>query len=257
MHVKAWMLAQSSLEKKLPISTITTSRLVLQAKGLELYAPCDISDLSEYGIGLSKNGANSNGQEFNFPAGTTVVAGTFIYVAKDAATFLTFMGFLPDFTVSTVADNDGTDFLELFRDEVVIDTFGVIGTDGANTAWDFRDGFASRKDNSKPSATFTKAQWDFSGKDALDGRLVNNFFGNKAFEDGSFSCNVDLCNTEAPSNTPSISIAPSDAPSTSPSTSVPSSVPSLSLIPSVAPSILSAPTKATKTTKAPSIKVRR
>eukprot|EP00934_Nitzschia_sp_Nitz4_P008221 Nitzschia sp. Nitz4//scaffold24_size164493//37517//38496//NITZ4_002313-RA/size164493-processed-gene-0.223-mRNA-1//-1//CDS//3329544069//8211//frame0 len=226
-----------------------------QARGIELYAPCDISDLSEYGIGLSKNGAPSNGQEFKFPAGTTVAAGSFIYVANDAATFASFMLDLPDYTVSTVANNNGDDVLELFRDEVVIDAYGTIGTDGTNTAWDFKDGWAYRKDNSKPNAAFTEAQWDFSGRDALDGKLINvNFWTKQKYVPvGSFSCNVDLCNTAAPSNTPSISIAPSDAPSTSPSTSMaPSSVPSLSLAPSMTPSISSAPTKAPKATKAPS-----
>ena len=37
-------------------------------KGCEVFATCDIADLSEYGLGFSNNGGGLDGEEFTFPA---------------------------------------------------------------------------------------------------------------------------------------------------------------------------------------------
>jgi hypothetical protein len=74
-------------------------------KAIELCVLDDIADLSDYGVGAANNGGGSDGEEFTFPPGP-VSAGTFLYVASEAAGFSTFFGFAPDFTSGAAQSPD-------------------------------------------------------------------------------------------------------------------------------------------------------
>lgn len=142
-------------------------------KGVELYVVNDIPDLSIYGLGSANNGGGSDGQEFTFPA-DSAAAGSFIYVASEAAEFTNFFGFAPDYTSGAMSIN-GDDAIELFTSGSVSDVFGDINTDGTGQPWEYLDGWAYRVSGTGPDgAAFTLANWTFSGPNALDGETSNS-----------------------------------------------------------------------------------
>lgn len=141
-------------------------------KGVELYVVNDIADLSIYGLGSANNGGGTDGEEFTFPA-DNVTAGTYIYVATEAAQFTSFFGFAPQYTSGAMGIN-GDDAVELFESGAVIDVFGEINTDGSGQPWEYTDGWAYRVDGTGPDgSTFTLSNWTFSGINALDGESTN------------------------------------------------------------------------------------
>ncbi len=154
-------------------------------KAVELYVVNDIPDLSIYGIGSANNGGGSDGEEFTFPA-VSATAGDFIYVASESVEFANWFGFAPDYTDSA-ANVNGDDALELFESGAVIDTFGDINVDGNGEPWEYLDGWAYRvSDTEAGGATFTLADWTFSGPNALDGETTNATAANP-FPVGSFT----------------------------------------------------------------------
>ena len=142
-------------------------------KAIEVCVLNDIPDLSIYGLGAANNGGGSDGEEFTFPAGP-VSAGTFLYVASEAAGFSAFFGFAPSFT-SGAASINGDDAIELFMSGGVVDIYGDIDTDGSGEPWEYMDGWAYRDDGTGPDGTvFVPANWAYSGPNALDGETSND-----------------------------------------------------------------------------------
>lgn len=142
-------------------------------KVVEIYAVNDVDNLSVCSIGSASNGGGSGGEEFTFPATDSIKAGEYLYIATESVNFNTFFGFAPDYETNHVAIN-GDDAIELFCNNVVIDTFGEISVDGTGQAWEYQDGWAYRKSNTGPDgSTFTVANWTYSGVDALDGAATN------------------------------------------------------------------------------------
>lgn len=143
-------------------------------KGVELLVLEDIADLSIYGLGSANNGGGTDGQEFTFPA-DSAVAGDYIYVATDDVNFEAFFGFAPNYFDALALAINGDDAMELFKDGVVIDTFGDINMDGTGTGWDHLDGWAYRVDGSLPNGgAFVIEDWYFSGINNLEGGLTND-----------------------------------------------------------------------------------
>ncbi len=141
-------------------------------KAIVLYAIEDIADLSIYGLGSAVNGGGSVGVEFAFPQ-QTVTAGSFIYIASDSVNFNTFFGFYPQFK-NDVANINGDDAVELFKNGTVIDAFGEVTVDGTDSPWEYMDGWAHRNSGSLPSgATFDISQWSFSGINIYDNQTTN------------------------------------------------------------------------------------
>jgi hypothetical protein len=141
-------------------------------KGVELYATANIADLSVYGLGSANNGGGSDGEEFTFPA-DAAVAGQYIYVATDDASFVEFFGFSPTYISGAMAIN-GDDAIELFFDGSVVDVFGDINVDGNGEPWEYLDGWAYRNNGSGPDGdVFQLTNWSFSGPDAFDGETTN------------------------------------------------------------------------------------
>ncbi|MDH3620826.1 MAG: lamin tail domain-containing protein [Gammaproteobacteria bacterium] len=141
-------------------------------KAIEVCVLNDVADLSDYGLGSANNGGGTDGEEFTFPAGAAS-AGTYLYVASEAAGFEDFFGFAPAYT-SSAASINGDDAIELFNLGAVIDVFGDINVDGTGEAWEHLDGWAYRNDATGPDgSTFVIANWSFSGINALDGETTN------------------------------------------------------------------------------------
>ena len=142
-------------------------------KGIELYVINDIPDLSIYGVGSANNGGGTDGEEYTFPA-DAVTAGTYIYVSSEDVNFPSFFGFPTTYNAGSAMGVNGDDAVELFQSGAVIDTFGDINTDGTGQPWEYLDGWAYRVDGTGPDgATFTLANWTFSGPNALDGETTN------------------------------------------------------------------------------------
>jgi plastocyanin len=145
-------------------------------KGVELYVPADIADLSHLGIGGANNGGGTDSVEFSFPA-MSVPGESYLYVSSETPGFTEFFGFSPDFDTdgnpNAMAIN-GDDAIELFWDGVVIDVFGDINVDGSGTDWEYLDGWVARKPQTGPDgSTFVLQNWNYSGPDALDGASTN------------------------------------------------------------------------------------
>ncbi|WP_295044758.1 ExeM/NucH family extracellular endonuclease [uncultured Paracoccus sp.] len=142
-------------------------------KAIQLYVRDDIADLSEYGLGSANNGNGSVGAEFTFPA-QPASKGSYIYVATESTGFASYFGFAPDFLSVSAASINGDDAIELFQNGLRVDMFGDVNVDGTGQAWDYLDGWASRKPGSQPAASFDPADWTFSGPNALDGATTND-----------------------------------------------------------------------------------
>lgn len=140
-------------------------------KVIELYVKNDIADLSIYGVESANNGAAAAAAEYTFP-NEAKTAGTYIYIATESPLFTTYFGFAPTY-LNNVANNNGDDAVLLYKNGVVEDVFGQVGTDGTGTFWDNLDGWAYRNVGVGPNTTFTQSEWVFSGIDATDGCTTN------------------------------------------------------------------------------------
>lgn len=145
-------------------------------KGLELYVVNNIADLSVYGVESVTNGnASGDAPEFTFPA-DAVTAGTFIYItavdSRNATAFKDFLGIDPTYEDGVLSVN-GDDPIKLYKDGTAVDVFGSVGTDGTGQPWEYKDGWAYRKDGKSATTTFSNTDWTYSGPDALDGEATN------------------------------------------------------------------------------------
>nr|MDP0502721.1 5'-nucleotidase C-terminal domain-containing protein [Verrucomicrobiota bacterium JB025] len=141
-------------------------------KAIEVYVVNDIPDLAIYGVGTENGAAGGGTEEFTFPAGSAT-AGDFLYLASESTGFSGFFGFAPDYTDSSMSIN-GDDSIEIFKNGVVIDTFGDVNADGTGTPWEYLDGWAYRSSETGPDGTaFSISNWSFSGINALDGETTN------------------------------------------------------------------------------------
>lgn len=152
-------------------------------KAIELYALNDIPDLSIYGVEGANNGAAASGPETMLSGSAT--AGDYLYVASETDGFSTFFGFNPDFT-GVAASINGDDAIVLYQNGSIIDVFGAVGTDGTGEAWEYKDGWAYRVQNTGPDgSSFELGNWTFSGTNALDGEN-NNASASTPFPLGSY-----------------------------------------------------------------------
>ncbi len=156
-------------------------------KAVEFYAFEDIPDLSIYGFGSANNGGGTDGEEFTF-TNISLSAGDFIYLSSEAPEFTNFFGFAPTFAVDPsnfAVSVNGDDAIELFKNGVVIDTFGEIDVDGSGQPWEYADGWAYRINGTTPGE-FVLANYTYSGPDALDGETTNASAANP-FPVGTFA----------------------------------------------------------------------
>ncbi len=142
-------------------------------KAIELYVLNDVTDLSQYAVSSASNGNMPPATfDFVFP-NVTAAAGTYLYLATEVGEFGNFFGFPPDYTDAQATNVNGNDAVVLYRAGVIVDAFGVVGTNGTGEAWEYTNGWAYRNDITTPSATFDPADWTFSGINALTGATDN------------------------------------------------------------------------------------
>lgn len=140
-------------------------------------------DLSEFSIGIFSNGSFTiNGGSSTVLSGSLAPSASFVVSFENSdvagsSSFETVYGFDAD-DLSFGAIINGNDTIVLFHgaatgdgsNATITDIYGVIGTDGTGEAWEYVDGFATRRATSTtPSAVFIPADWTFSGPSALDG----------------------------------------------------------------------------------------
>jgi hypothetical protein len=116
-------------------------------KAIHVVATADIEDLSVYGIGVANNGEGTDNQEYTFDA-IAVSTGDHILVARTLTaieSYFTSAGYnLFDhilLATSSISQN-GDDAIELYKNGVVVETFGEINVDGTGQSWQYMDSWA-------------------------------------------------------------------------------------------------------------------
>ena len=99
-------------------------------KAVHLFVGTSINDLSQYGIGVANNGNGGDGQEYTFPT-ISVDDGDHILLARDSSALSSYLGvcyqmFDVIIIASNAIDQNGNDAIELYKDSVVVQTFGDI-----------------------------------------------------------------------------------------------------------------------------------
>ncbi len=164
-------------------------------KGVELYVLHDIANLSIYGLGSANNGGGTDGQEFTFPE-VSATAGSFIYVASESTGFNSWFGFDPDYTTGAMGIN-GDDAIELFKNGVVIDTYGDPNVNGDGEVWDYTDSWAYRNASTGPDGeTFVSGNWTILGLGGLDGETGTNAQASNPIPVGTYFNSVNTCASE-------------------------------------------------------------
>ena len=143
-------------------------------KALHLKVNSNISDLSNYGIGVANNGNGGDGQEYSFPS-ISAQADDHILLARDTVAMSTYLNVcFSQFDHILLATNaisqNGNDAIELFKDSVVIETFGDISVDGTGTAWEYLDSWAYRTGSF--SSSFNISAWTFGGVECTLGSIT-------------------------------------------------------------------------------------
>lgn len=153
-------------------------------KVVELYAINNIPNLSLYAVSIAANGGVSFSAitaDYILPS-VSLSAGSFYYAVGNSFDNMTdrFDLIFPSYSSVRVrnfgANSNGDDVEGLFFDasglftggQTLIDVMGLLGQDGTGTAWEHLDGWVYSDDGRAPSATFSVADWYFSGINALD-----------------------------------------------------------------------------------------
>ena len=115
-------------------------------KALHLRADSAIQDLSRFAIGVANNGGGTDGIEYVFPSLSLSLGDDIILYRDSAAITNYFQSCFSNFEIKLQASNsisqNGDDAIELFKDSVVIETFGDINIDGTGTSWEYTDSWA-------------------------------------------------------------------------------------------------------------------
>ena len=149
-------------------------------KATHLFAVNNISDLSIYGLGTASNGGGSDSIELIFPS-ISVDAGDNILLARDTNAIHLYLGscfnsfevVIPVIGIgSSAVSQNGNDAIELFKNGIVVETFGDINVNGTGTAWEYTDSWAY-KDATGP-VTFSGNSWLIGPVGCTVGSISNN-----------------------------------------------------------------------------------
>lgn len=139
-------------------------------RAYHLTALRDIPDLSIYGAGIASNGqAFSDGVEIPFPS-IAVKEGESVLIIRESDTanaaryfencYNTF-----DHIVSAVGiTSNGDDTIELFKNNMLIETYGELGVNGAGMFWDYTDSWAYK----------VNGTWNYAGAGCTVGATSNS-----------------------------------------------------------------------------------
>tara|TARA_B100000965_G_scaffold124539_1_gene103076 strand:+ start:170 stop:1015 length:846 start_codon:yes stop_codon:yes gene_type:complete len=145
-------------------------------KALHLKANTNITDLSNYGIGVANNGNGGDGQEYTF-ASISVQSGDHILLVRDSQAMANyfdncFIQFDHILVATNAIDQNGDDAIELYKDSLVIETFGDISYTGLGSSlpWNYLDSWAYKTGSS--SSSFNISEWVFGGVECTVGSLT-------------------------------------------------------------------------------------
>ena len=171
-------------------------------RAIEVCAVEDIVDLADYGLeNVVANGAgagSTGSQTYTFPSDPLAAGSCFTVARRTNSNFFDYFGFNPEVSGKGVAVTSGRQAKILYYKGVVADVFGDT-TAGANCPpngtcdWNYRDGWAYRKNGKGPSPTFDSDDWNFSGLDALDGCTTNDACATSYFPIGTYSADPGRC----------------------------------------------------------------
>ncbi|MBZ9787205.1 Ig-like domain-containing protein [Psychroflexus sp. CAK57W] len=110
-------------------------------KAIHVKAIKDIPDLSIYGVGIANNGGGTDGLEFSFPA-IAVEEGDDILLSREPATLTAYFDSCANEFEHVIESNNsvsqnGDDAIELYKNEVVIETYGDPDVDGTGESWEY------------------------------------------------------------------------------------------------------------------------
>ncbi|UOB18540.1 Ig-like domain-containing protein [Abyssalbus ytuae] len=148
-------------------------------KAIHLKAVKDIPDLSIYGLGTANNGGGSDGLEYTLP-NQAVNKGDDIIIAREPATLAAYFGTCIDsfdhvIEATSSINQSGDDAIELFKNGVVIETYGdVTYSSDAATPWEYTGSWAYKVDD----------LWTIGGIKCADGSTSTQ----------SSSCVYPICN---------------------------------------------------------------
>ena len=130
-------------------------------KAVHLKVHGEIPDLSIYSIGVANNGDGSDGEEYYLP-GISASNGDDILLARNTQAMSDYFGscigkFDHLIQVGGAIDQNGDDAIELYKNGLVIETFGDVDVDGTGTSWEYQDSWAFKED-----------VWTFGGVNCSD-----------------------------------------------------------------------------------------
>lgn len=139
-------------------------------KAIHLKANQNITNLSDYGIGIANNGGGTDGQEYDFP-NIVLNSGDHIIVCRDTLAIKYYFSGCNSFNFmiqddSSVITQNGDDAIELYGNGIVIETFGDVNVDGSGELWEYKDSWAYKIDTG--SIVFSGFNWITGGVDCTD-----------------------------------------------------------------------------------------
>ena len=154
-------------------------------KAIHLKVVSEVSEISNYSIGIANNGGGTDGPEFDLPSDISVNIGDDILIVRNTDAISSyFSDCFSQFEVIILGNNtisqNGNDAIELYYDNLVIETYGDIFTNGTGQAWEYTGSWAYKNGN----------EWETGGIDCTSG--YNNIFETSCVYP---SCEL-LCNDE-------------------------------------------------------------
>ena len=139
-------------------------------KAIHLKANQNITNLSDYGIGIANNGGGTDGQEYDFP-NLVLNSGDHIIVCRDTLAIKYYFSGCNSFNFmiqddSSVITQNGDDAIELYKNGIVIETFGDVNIDGTGELWEYKDSWAYKIDTGY--IVFSGFNWITGGVDCTD-----------------------------------------------------------------------------------------
>lgn len=115
-------------------------------KAIHLKANKDIEDISIYGIGVANNGGGTDGVEYVFPQ-ISLEEGDDILLAREPGSIAAYFGDCTDefeyvLDAEGAVNQNGDGAIELFNNEVVVETYGNADVDGTGASWEYSGSWA-------------------------------------------------------------------------------------------------------------------
>ena len=154
----------SSVFGQLPIITMISDGDCSGGKPnvIEIYAQGTVN-FADFSVQIQTNTNTTWGNIENLAAlGTVTDAFVYIYRDTDAAEFATEFSSVSGLGITGALNYNGDDRIRVVNDatSAIVDQYGVDGTDGTGTPWEYQDGFAKRNNQSTPNAgSFDVTNW--------------------------------------------------------------------------------------------------